>query len=404
MNDTLLYNVLGQTSFVILNKALNRALGANESMLVSFLIDKRNFSNGADFYYTIDNLCYDTALGEKAVRTAMKSLMNKGVLIKKAFTGLPPKQYYNINMQAIVDILSKPIQREPNNHSPKVIDNTPQMDTFNPSQMEGVKGSLLEGDIYNKNIYNKNKENKNKEIKTQIHVQNGILHDFDRENKTQSNPLPKPSENETPSKRGRQGDLTLFESLPKSKGYTEEFEAFWSIYRKHNVKNKSQAYEAYGKALRSGASHTQLLESIKKQIEIWEIEKRESCYTPHCSTWLNRKSYNDDFEEMKEQALRSKALPRQQSNVYAQKEKRYSEDGYELDEKGHRINPDPTNNFFCPHGFYDNREEYLEFIDLFPEGRNILDPEVEKADKIIEQNWLKEKARRREEKKRLSGS
>lgn len=237
----------------------------------------------------------------------------------------------------------------------------------------------------------------------QIHVQNGILHDFDRENKTQSNPLPKPSENETPSKRGRQGDLTLFESLPKSKGYTEEFETFWAIYRKHNVKNKSQAYEAYGKALRSGASHTQLLEALKKQIEIWEIEKRETCYTPHCSTWLNRKSYNDDFEAMKEQTLRSKAQPRQQSNGYAQKEKRYSEDGYELDEKGHRINPDPTNNFFCPHGFYDNREEYLEFIDLFPEGRNILDPEVEKADKIIEQNWLKEKARRREEKKRLSG-
>lgn len=236
----------------------------------------------------------------------------------------------------------------------------------------------------------------------QIHVQNGILHDFDRENKTQSNPLPKPSENETPSKRGRQGDLTLFESLPKSKGYTEEFETFWAIYRKHNVKNKSQAYEAYGKALRSGASHTQLLEALKKQTEIWDIEKRETCYTPHCSTWLNRKSYNDDFEAMKEQALRSKAQPRQQSNGYAQKEKRYSEDGYELDEKGHRINPDPTNNFFCPHGFYDNREEYLEFIDLFPEGRNILDPEVEKADKIIEQNWLKEKARRREEKKRLS--
>ena len=46
----------------------------------------------------------------------------------------------------------------------------------------------------------------------------------------------------------------------------------------------------------------------------------------------------------------------------------------------------------------------MEFINLFPEGRNILDPEVEKADRIIEQNWLKEKARRRAEKKRLSGN
>lgn len=273
-----------------------------------------------------------------------------------------------------------------------------------PNLGKPTYGNRKVGYIYNKEI-NINKEKKEeKEIKKQIHVRNEISHEFDHENKTQSNPLPKPSENETHSKRGRQGDLTLFESLPKSKGYTEEFEAFWAMYRKYNAKHKDRAYEAYGKALKKGANHTQLLEALKKQAEIWNIEKRIAKYTPHCSTWLNSGNYNDDFEAIKQQVISSQQPQKRPQNGHYVKEKRYSEDGYELDEKGHRINPDPTNNFFCPHGFYDNREEYLEFIDLFPEGRNILDPEVEKADKIIEQNWLKEKARRREEKKRLSVS
>lgn len=273
-----------------------------------------------------------------------------------------------------------------------------------PTLGKPTYGNRKVGYIYNKEI-NINKEKKEeKEIKKQIHVRNEVSHEFDHENKTQSNPLPKPSENETHSKRGRQGDLTLFESLPKSKGYTEEFETFWAMYRKYNAKHKDRAYEAYGKALKKGVTHTQLLEALNKQTEIWNIEKRIAKYTPHCSTWLNSGNYNDDFEAIKQQVISIQQPQQRPQNGHYVKEKRYSEDGYELDEKGHRINPDPTNNFFCPHGFYDNREEYLEFIDLFPEGRNILDPEVEKADKIIEQNWLKEKARRREEKKRLSVS
>lgn len=273
-------------------------------------------------------------------------------------------------------------------------------------------GNRKVGYIYNKVI--KNKSNKqsidfekkvsNETYFSQSHVQNEILHDCESENKTDSNLSPKPSENQTTSKRGRQGDLTLFESLPKSNGYTEEFETFWILYRKHNAKHKAKAFEAYGKALKKGATHTQLLEALKKQAEIWDIEKRISNYTPHCSTWLNSGTYNDDFEAIKQQAISSQQLQQRPQNGYYAKEKKYNEDGYELDEKGHRINPDPTNNFFCPHGFYDNREEYVEFINLFPEGRDILDPEVEKADRIIEQNWLKEKARRREEKKRLSGN
>lgn len=233
-------------------------------------------------------------------------------------------------------------------------------------------------------------------------VQNEILHDCERESKADSNLSPKPSQNQSTSKKGRQGDMTLFESLPKSKGYTEEFETFWAMYRKHNAKDKAFAYKSYCGALKNGATHTQLLEALKKQIEIWEIKKPDPNFIPMCSTWLNKKRFNDDFEAIKQQAISSQQLQQRPQSGYT-KEKSYSEDGYELDEKGHRINPDPTNNFFCPHGFYDNREEYVEFINLFPEGRDILDPEVERADRIIEQNWLKEKARRREEKKRLSG-
>ena len=277
-----------------------------------------------------------------------------------------------------------------------------------------LENPTLENPItYKENNINKenNKQNRDFEKKvsnetyfSQSLVRNEISHDCESENKADSNPPLKPSENQATSKKGRQGDMTLFESLPKGKGYTEEFETFWAMYRKYNAKSKAKAFEAYGKALKKGANHTQLLESLKKQTEIWDIEKRLSNYTPHCSTWLNGGAYNDDFEAIKQQAISSQQSQQRPQSGYYAKEKRYSEDGYELDEKGHRINPDPTNNFFCPHGFYDNREEYVEFINLFPEGRNILDPEVEKADRIIEQNWLKEKARRREEKKRLSGN
>lgn len=130
--------------------------------------------------------------------------------------------------------------------------------------------------------------------KKHIYVQNEILHDCEN----QARELKQMGEQPTLFADTQQ----VQSPKPKSK-YTEEFETFWILYRKHNAKHKAKAFEAYGKALKKGATHTQLLEALKKQTEIWDIEKRLSKYTPHCSTWLNSETYNDDFEAIKKQSL-----------------------------------------------------------------------------------------------------
>ena len=151
----------------------------------------------------------------------------------------------------------------------------------------------------NKEINKQNIEFDKKDSKepflSHSHVQNEILHDC---------------ENQARETKQVGEQPTLFANTqqvqspkPKSNGYTEEFETFWILYRKHNAKHKAKAFEAYGKALKKGVTHTQLLEALKKQTEIWDIEKRLSNYTPHCSTWLNSETYNDDFEAIKKQSL-----------------------------------------------------------------------------------------------------
>lgn len=80
--QNLISNTLGNSSFVILNKAVIKALGMHEAN---------------DFYYTIQDLANDTDLSDRECRNIMRKLVDKGILIKRAFEGIPPKQYYNIN-------------------------------------------------------------------------------------------------------------------------------------------------------------------------------------------------------------------------------------------------------------------------------------------------------------------
>ena len=93
----LLSNVLGNSSFVLLNKAIIQKLGLDEAVLLGFIIDKWTYFNHDDFYYTIDDLSHDTGLSYRMCRKSLQSLINKGILIKKEFAGLPPKQYYSID-------------------------------------------------------------------------------------------------------------------------------------------------------------------------------------------------------------------------------------------------------------------------------------------------------------------
>ncbi|EEA8775486.1 hypothetical protein G3832_001367 [Campylobacter jejuni] len=149
----ILINTLSQNGYIVLNKALIKHFKSLDlACVLSFLIDKWAYFNGDDFYYTIENLQADTFLSERNIRECIKKLIELEILIKKDFTGLPPKQYYNINYKMVISILNES-------------DNTLKNDTLNPCKNERVNtcknDSVLT--IYNKNKDNNNKINKNKE-------------------------------------------------------------------------------------------------------------------------------------------------------------------------------------------------------------------------------------------------
>lgn len=164
----LISNVLGINSFVILNKTIIKALGMHESVLLSFLVDKWSYFNHADFYYTIQDLTNDTDLSERECRNIMRKLVDKGILIKKAFGGIPPKQYYNINQDAIIEIFKNPIHKKNKKDSTLPNSNPFKNEIDNPCKNERVDTCKNESVVH---IYN-NKEIKNKEFITNIREKN----------------------------------------------------------------------------------------------------------------------------------------------------------------------------------------------------------------------------------------
>ena len=142
-------SVLGQNGFIMLNKSLIKYFESLElTCVLSFLIDKSKLFNFEDFYYTIENLKDDTSLSERALRLCLKKLIDENILIKKEFTGLPPKQYYNLNYERIITIISDS-------------NNPVKSDSNNPVKSDRVK-PVKSDSVHT--IYNNNKDKKNKVI------------------------------------------------------------------------------------------------------------------------------------------------------------------------------------------------------------------------------------------------
>lgn len=108
MTHHLLRNLLSQNGFIMLNKAMVKSLGKDKALLLSFAIDKWAYNDGGNFYYTISDICEDIGICDKTARKILAELVEDGIIIKKEFAGLPPKQYYQINGEALITILSQP--------------------------------------------------------------------------------------------------------------------------------------------------------------------------------------------------------------------------------------------------------------------------------------------------------
>ena len=291
----LISNALGINGFVILNKAVIKALGMHEAVALGFLIDKWAYFQHADFYYTIQDLSNDTDLSDRECRNIMRKLMDKGILIKRAFEGIPPKQYYNINQNAIIDILKNPMPKKekPTLENPTkdltLADSNPfRNDTFNPCKNDRVNPCKSDMDIYINNKVSNNKDINNTEkekIKKEKELTDSLFASFGFEKENADSDF---------KAKEKQDDLESLEN---------EFNQIWNLYPKKQ--DKQAALNSYLKArkgvkiARNSRGNTkvapQSFETISRGVRNYLRANRgvEIKFIKHLSTFLNQATYLD---------------------------------------------------------------------------------------------------------------
>lgn len=103
-------DLLSQDNYLMYNIKIASTLGVYEAIIIGELARKHNYWRLKDgltdgfFFITQEDIKKDTGLSEYQQRTAIKSLVNEGVLeVKKV--GLPSKNYYKILNDKLLNIL-----------------------------------------------------------------------------------------------------------------------------------------------------------------------------------------------------------------------------------------------------------------------------------------------------------
>lgn len=104
--------LLSTNGFIQVNKALIKKLGLHEAILIGEFCaeynywEERNMLDDGYFYSTRDNIEENTGLSEHYQRKALSNLYELGIItIEKR--GLPAKNYYKINFDALLSIIEK---------------------------------------------------------------------------------------------------------------------------------------------------------------------------------------------------------------------------------------------------------------------------------------------------------
>lgn len=106
-----LINYLASDNYIIVNKALIKALGLTEAIMIGELCTEYNYWKKQDkleddmFYSTIENVEENTGLTAYEQRAAIKSLENVGVLTV-TLKGVPAKRYFRLDIYTVVKILT----------------------------------------------------------------------------------------------------------------------------------------------------------------------------------------------------------------------------------------------------------------------------------------------------------
>lgn len=98
-------------------------------------------------------------------------------------------------------------------------------------------------------------------------------------------------------KYNEQSLLPISDSNELKKQYEEEFEKLWSHYP--NKKGKDQAKNKYILARKQGTTYEEVAQGLKNYINYIKLEKVDSKFIKHGSTWFNQKCWNDDYSTNK---------------------------------------------------------------------------------------------------------
>ena len=149
----LVANTIGMGGFIVLNKALVFHFDELETPCVlGYMIDKWRYFDFEDFYYKVSDLMEDSRLSERKIQSSVKKLIQEGILVKKAFKGIPAKQYYNIDIKKIIEVLNIEIP------SPCKNEGDSCYNTKKEFKNDDSSCSTFEGAIYRNNTIRNNKE------------------------------------------------------------------------------------------------------------------------------------------------------------------------------------------------------------------------------------------------------
>jgi hypothetical protein len=103
-------NLLANSGYIILNKAIIKKLGLHEAIIVGELCSEYMYweKNGKlednYFYSTRENIHENTGLSAYQQREPMKKLINIGVILEKS-KGMPLQKWYSLNSELLYKIL-----------------------------------------------------------------------------------------------------------------------------------------------------------------------------------------------------------------------------------------------------------------------------------------------------------
>lgn len=96
--------LLASSNYVLFNRRIAKAFGIECAVLLGAMCAQADMC-GNGFYYQLERIVEDTTLSEYLVRSAVKKLVDNGVLLVSK-VGMPAKNRYTIVEEGIVRVLS----------------------------------------------------------------------------------------------------------------------------------------------------------------------------------------------------------------------------------------------------------------------------------------------------------